>query len=419
MRLCVLCAVLVLAGIGGCGSNPPAPSHPAIPAVITHTYNGTASVGDFLTITLNTTALTITYSNLSNGDGGTFPYTVNADGSYTLNDPKGNLLSAYEIPGYALLIEAAKAGPAHDTPALITAVETGPITLSTFSGKSYNYMQFRTASGGLEVGSVSISGTAGANSSYWPYGSFADGSEGAFHNGTLDFSQMKDGSSGTYLYGPDDGGGTGNDYVFGTASGFFIVDTPNGSIIGLPKAATPAFDPSVAGTYSAVFYQKTNAQTGMNNVETGTSSTSCDGRRDRGGQHHGHRHGRQHGDQCAADSRRQLRLFVWRRGSTERPLQRAVRLQGGDRLMGTRCVRYLRRQLGGLREIQCQPALVRLQRLQLLVWRGIEVENGPRSGVAGPLTALVLKLHGSAVPFSAARAFERNNQCRRESNTPP
>ena len=273
MRLRVLCGVLILAGISGCGSKSVAPLSPA-PAVVTHNYNGTASVGDFLTITLNTTALTITYDNLSNGDSGTFPYTVNADGSYTLDDPNGNLLSAYEIPGYALLIEAAKAGPTHNTPALITAVETGPISLSTFSGQSYNYMQFRTASGGLEVGSVSINGTAGSNSSYWPYGHFSQGSGGAFNNGTLNFSQMAESATGTYLYGPDGGGGSGDDFVFGTASGFFIVDTPNGSIIGLPKAATSAFDPSVAGTYNAVFYEKANAQTGNNNVETGTASTS-------------------------------------------------------------------------------------------------------------------------------------------------
>ncbi len=173
-----------------------------------------------------------------------------------------------------LLIQAAKAGPNHNTPAVITAVETGPISMSTFSGNSYNYMQFRTAAGGLEVGSVTIGTTSGTNSSYWPYGHFNQNSGGAFNSGTLDFSQMKEDSSGTYMYGPDGGGGTGDDYIFGTASGFFIVDSPNGSIIGLPKAASSAFDPSVAGTYNGIFYEKANAQTGVGNVETGTASTS-------------------------------------------------------------------------------------------------------------------------------------------------
>jgi hypothetical protein len=244
------------------------------PAVTTRAYNGTASVGDFLTITVNTTALTITYNNLSNGDSGTFPYTVNADGSYTLDDPNGNLLSAYEIPGYALLIQAAKVGPNHNTAALVTAVESGPISSSTFSGNSYNYIEFRTQFGGLEVGTVSVAGTTSTNSSYWPYGYFSQGSGGAFNASTMDLSGLTEDASGTFLSGTIPGAGGGTDTIFGTSSGFFIVDSPSGSIIGLPKAASSAFDPSVAGTYSGIFYEKANVTMGAgSNVETGTPST--------------------------------------------------------------------------------------------------------------------------------------------------
>jgi hypothetical protein len=135
-------------------------------------------------------------------------------------------------------------------------------------------MSFRTQFGGVEVGSVTIGATTGTNSSYWPYGLFSQGSGGAFNSGTLDFSQMTEAASGNYISGPDGGGGTGDDYIFGTASGFFIVDTPSGSIIGLPKAATSAFDPSVAGTYNGIFYEKANVTMAAgSNVETGTPST--------------------------------------------------------------------------------------------------------------------------------------------------
>jgi hypothetical protein len=267
MRLRLICALLILAGFSGCGRQLTTTS---TPAAVTHTYNGTASVGDFLTITINTTAQTISYSNLSNGDGGTVPYTVNTDGSYTLNDPTGNLIAAYEVPGYMLVIQAAKAGPDHATLALITAVETGPITMSTFANNSYNYMQFRTSSGGVDVGSVTLGATSGTDSSYWPYGNINSGSDGAFNNGTLDFSGVQEDASGTYLYVPDGSGG--NDYIFGTANGVFIVDTPNGSILGLKKAASAAFDPTVAGTYSAIFYQKANTTMSVDKVETGTPS---------------------------------------------------------------------------------------------------------------------------------------------------
>ena len=88
MRVRKLCALLFLLALCSCVSNTnslnPAP----------RVYNGTASVGDFLTITIDTTAHTMSYSNVSNGDSGTIAYTVNGDGSYTLNDPAGNLTAA-------------------------------------------------------------------------------------------------------------------------------------------------------------------------------------------------------------------------------------------------------------------------------------------------------------------------------------
>jgi len=50
------------------------------------------------------------------------------------------------------------------------------------------------------------------------------------------------------------------------------VDTPNGAILGLKKATSKNFDPSFAGTYKAILYEKTGASTGQGNLETGTPS---------------------------------------------------------------------------------------------------------------------------------------------------
>jgi hypothetical protein len=50
------------------------------------------------------------------------------------------------------------------------------------------------------------------------------------------------------------------------------VDTNNGAILGLQKATVKDFDPTFAGTYKAIYYQKTGASTGIGNVETGTPS---------------------------------------------------------------------------------------------------------------------------------------------------
>jgi phosphate transport system regulatory protein PhoU len=73
----------------GCGTSTTPASIKAV-----RNYNGTASVGDFLTISIDSNAHTVNYFNYSNGDSGTVPYTVNVDGTYTMTDPQGNLLDA-------------------------------------------------------------------------------------------------------------------------------------------------------------------------------------------------------------------------------------------------------------------------------------------------------------------------------------
>jgi hypothetical protein len=238
-------------------------------------YHGTASVGDFMTITIDSGAQTIAYTDVSNGDSGTVPYTVNSNGTYTLNDPKGNLVAAYEVPNYAMVIQAAKTGAALNTPALITAVESGSISMATFEGQPYNYMQFRTAAGGMEVGSVSVNTLGlGSISSFWPYGAYNGGNQGSspFNTGSIDMTQAQPDSSGTFLKVPEPNNPSVFDYVFGTANGIFAVDTGNGAILGLKKAASKDFDPSSAGTFSAIYYQKQNASTGAGNLESGTAS---------------------------------------------------------------------------------------------------------------------------------------------------
>lgn len=259
-------AVLTAAALLGCVGT----STNTVPAT-PRAYNGTASVGDFLNITLDPAAHTIAYTNKSNGDAGTVPYTVNADGTYTLNDPTGNLIAAYEVPNYALLIQAAKTGPTHNTPALITAVQSSPITIATWANHSYNYMQFRTNSGGMEIGSATLNAVGDiAISHYGPYGAMND-PNGSFGGGTFDHTFLQNDPAGTFLKMANDSG-TGFDYIFGTPNGVFAVDNSNGSILGLQKAASKNFDPTWAGTYKAIFYQKTGAQTGLGNVETGTAS---------------------------------------------------------------------------------------------------------------------------------------------------
>jgi hypothetical protein len=271
MRIRIVAALLASSILISCSSTPTTTM--ATPA--SREYHGTASVGDFMTITVDSNAQTISYTNVSNKTSGTVPYTVNSDGTYSLSDPTGNLVGAYEVPNYALLIQAAKTGPSANTPSLITAVESGQISLATFESQPYNYMQFRTAAGGVEVGSISVNAQGvGANTSFWPYGAYNGGNQGQspYNSGTIDLSQAQLDSSGTFLKLPEPNNPSVSDYVFGTANGIFAVDTQNGAILGLKKAASAAFDPTVAGTYKAIYYQKTGASTGQGNVESGTAS---------------------------------------------------------------------------------------------------------------------------------------------------
>lgn len=262
LRLVTIGLLIAIVGCGSKSANSPLLSS------LPRSYNGTASVGDFLIITLDPAALTLTYKNLSNGDGATIPYTVNPDGTYKLDDPTGNLLAAYEVPDFALLVQAAKTGPKHNALALVTAVNSSKISLSTWASHKFNYMQFRTASGGLEVGSVNVDNQGNISvSSYWPYGAL--GPDPPFHQGTFPASGIQSDPSGTFLISSDNGS---QDYIFGTPSGVFAVDTPNGAILGLKKDVSKDFDPAWAGTYEAIYYQKKDANTGMNNVETGTAS---------------------------------------------------------------------------------------------------------------------------------------------------
>jgi hypothetical protein len=245
-------------------------------AVTTHTYSGTASVGDFLTVSLDSVAHTMHYKNTTNGQDYTVPYTVASDGTYTFADPTGNLVIGYESPGYAMVIEATKAGPGGDTPALITAIESTTVTTDVFKSKDYNYMQFRTNSGGIEVGHVTCdaSGNISPNH-YWPFGAFNGDSSGVFGGSTLPTVGLTANADHSALVlTTTESGVTETDYIFATTGGFLAVDTANGAIVCMQSRASANFDAAtMAGSYQAILYEKTGCQTGVGNVETSTGQS--------------------------------------------------------------------------------------------------------------------------------------------------
>jgi hypothetical protein len=256
----LFCCLLFVFSVG-CGTSPNSFSNSQ------RFYNGTASVGDFFSITVDSVAHSLTYKNVSNGDSGTVSYTVNDDGTYTLSDPAGNLVSAYEAPGNALLIEAAKAGPDHNQAALITALNKASISASSWANRSYNYVQFRTSSGGIEIGSASVDNQGNVSATgYWPFGSV--GQVSAFNLNSFDTSSSQPDASESFLLLPEHAGE--HTYMFGRPNGLLAVDTPNGALLATRKTTTKTFDSSFAGSYKAMSYQKTGANMGPNNYESGT-----------------------------------------------------------------------------------------------------------------------------------------------------
>ena len=193
VRLAII--IFITLGFLACGAVAPAPIQQA-PAL--RTYTGSASVGDFFTISLDPNAQTLTYSDISNNMGGTVAYTTNQDGTYTLTDPTGNLVAAFEIPNYAMLIEATMAGPDKSTLALVTAVQTAKVNGATFASQKYNFMQFRTSQGGVSIGAATMDAqTNVTTSSYWPFGE--QNQQGAFNNSSFLSSSFQEDPSGTFI----------------------------------------------------------------------------------------------------------------------------------------------------------------------------------------------------------------------------
>ncbi len=201
---------------------------------------------------------------------GTVAYTANPNGTYTLTDPSGNLVEAFEVPNYVMLIEATMTGPNKNVLALVTAVQTTQVTATTFASQKYNYMQFRTSQGGLSIGSATMDAQTNVTTSdYWPFGE--QNQQGAFNGSSFLSSGFVEDPSGTFVEIPSSEGPPS--YIFGTPNGIFAVDNPNGTIFGLQQATSKAFDPTYAATYTAMYYHKVNVTVGQgSNTETGTPS---------------------------------------------------------------------------------------------------------------------------------------------------
>ncbi|HET6436495.1 MAG TPA: hypothetical protein VFG59_00435 [Anaeromyxobacter sp.] len=245
----VAAAAMVAACGGGGGQS----------TVTSHSYHAAASVGDFLTITIDHSAETISYDNITNGDSGTVAYTPRSDGGIDVPDPNGDILQCYEMPGVAVVCQGTNLGPTSADTALVYGILDTPLTVADLGDLDAGFLVFRTKEGGIEVGQVSFDGSSnGAGTSYFPVDQvLPPGFYGKtlFDDISMSSTKMSDDQSlGCVEMTPD--GDTDPSYLFGTAGGNFMVDSPNGAIFAFREAASKDFLPAHAGTYSALVYNK-------------------------------------------------------------------------------------------------------------------------------------------------------------------
>jgi hypothetical protein len=274
MRLQYLFSIIIVLLIAGCSagivSGPPVLTAPPPPAV-QRTYNGTAAAGDFLQITVDPNSQTIFYSNLTNNQSSSFPFTVDADGSYEIQDATGDLSTAYEVPDDLFILKTNKGGVDENTASLAIAVPATPVSVEALANRTLNYIQFGTHNGGFEIGSGSLSSTGEISiSTYWPLGaSFEMSGTAPFHNGTLPVIGMIEDPAGTYFTLKGMNGRLS--YVFQDSTGY-LIDRPEGTYLALEQAAFKTFDPINSGSYTIVLYQK-NGATSTNGADESIPSS--------------------------------------------------------------------------------------------------------------------------------------------------
>jgi hypothetical protein len=268
--------VLALAACsGGAGSKSPT----------THDYNGTASVGDFLTLTIDRDASVIHWANGTNGETGQAPFTLDTDGALLVATDTGQVKKAYEIAGYGVVALDPNAGPSHDRPSPVFLWEKKAATKADFKAMPLNFIQFRN-SGAFEVGcgSIAANGSAITHSGYLPEQYLSSDSQ--FSVGvtlpilsaapddpsTFDGVVLGDRSDGTISFQPYKSvipGPDGSPGVLFKAGPSWVIDVDNGSVFLLDAPTTKDWQASSAGTYHLMGWKVS----GMTNSAAGTGAS--------------------------------------------------------------------------------------------------------------------------------------------------
>jgi len=234
----------------------------ALAAVTPQNFAASASVGDFVTVTIDHLLKTIAYVNVTNGVTGTVTYTINKDGTYDVTDSTGNITNALEIPGYQIMLLMNKAGPSANEQALVVGVLSDSTTITASSSGEYNYMKFRTSNGGFLSGALVMTNGVMINTGFSSLSRAVQpaesrdvaqtGSANVSAHGTVVVTLPAVVSSNHIVPRATAAITT----VFASGNGFLTIDDDAGSTICMKQAGGAAFSASSAATYTALFYSK-------------------------------------------------------------------------------------------------------------------------------------------------------------------
>lgn len=243
-------------------------------------YLGSASVGDFRLLTADRSTRIISDQNITTGQTASLPYLVAGDESYSVRNPQGQLVDAWEVPGVTLLGTSTLSNPPLGEPSLVTALPGAAITRDTLKRGAYNVLHLRTRLGGFEAGCLEVD--PGANIIHQTFSPYRLHNQDqatlpAFQTpATWNSSNMVAAASGNALsmrFNPADRFSR-YCYIF-QSSNLVILDTPEGSMICAPQTEAAALDPTKLGTYNGVVYRKTGATMTNPTSTTGTESPAA------------------------------------------------------------------------------------------------------------------------------------------------
>lgn len=240
-------------------------------------YKASAALGDFLELTVDTTAATITYTNVTNGVSGTdVAMTTDSDGFITFG-ADANLATGVEVPGSVFIFHTKTAGKTKDKKGFALGLSVKPYTEAAFPAQLMNYMQFRTNNGGFEVGFIDARTDTLTHQYFAPSACWDNGGTGAIADGVgepsafpLDATAFTMSDDKTYItktFAATTEEPENTVTIFQTETNDVVIDMDNGSIFAFKARAD---DTLPSGAFTGLLFGRDDAQAMQGNTETGT-----------------------------------------------------------------------------------------------------------------------------------------------------